>query len=70
MNAKAIKQLFEEYSRIREDAGADEVALAESALFIEDALDITLSDDEICQQNLGTHRDMERFVLEKMEELG
>ena len=66
MDEQNVKERLEEYARIRQDAGADEVALAEAALYLEEAFDILLSDEDIRQENLGSHADMERFVLRKL----
>ncbi len=66
MNPKEIHERINEFCRIREEAGNDEPALLEVALFIEDVFGLVLSDDEICEKNLGTYRNLERFVLNKM----
>ena len=66
MDPKYIKERIKEFSRVRENAGNDETALAEAALFIEDVFGITITDKEICEKNLGTHESAERFVLKKL----
>ena len=56
-----------EFSGIRQNAENDETALLEVALFIEDTFGLVLSDEEICEENLGTHEAIERFVYEKFD---
>ena len=67
MNTRDVYERFEELNGIRGDAGSDEVSIAEMALFIEDVFSIRLSDDDICETNLGTLPDARRFVLEKLQ---
>ena len=38
----------------------------EVALYIEELFGIVLTDEEICEENLGTHEDAERFILDKL----
>ena len=52
---------------MRKNAGKNNAALLEVALFIEDVFGIFLSDTEICEDNLGTHQDAEIFVLKKLD---
>ena len=69
-NLNGLKQLIEqlaEISRANQNAENDEIALLEKALFVEDVLGITLSDDEISEKNLGTQHTIEKFVLEKLK---
>ena len=56
-----------EFSGIRQNAEKDETAVLEVALFIEDTFGLVLSDEEICEENLGTHETTERFVNEKLD---
>ena len=67
MDLKDIHSRMQEFSSIRENAGNDEAALLEVTLFVEDVFEITLSDDEICEENLGTHEDTEAFVQKKLK---
>jgi hypothetical protein len=53
---------LEEYRRVKPDPGRDELALLETALFVEEALGIRLRDDEIVAGNLGTFESIRRFV--------
>jgi acyl carrier protein len=69
MNIQEIIKRIKEFSNIRDDAGDDEPALLEVALFIENEFGFVLTDDEICQDNLGTYQNLERFVTEKLEVL-
>ena len=57
-----IEARLEEYRRIRPDPGRDELALLETALFVEEALGIHLCDDEIVDANLGSFESIRRFV--------
>jgi len=54
---------------MRPDAGSDEPRLLEAALFLEDVFGLFLSDDEICEKNLGTHQAMESFLINKCESI-
>jgi hypothetical protein len=62
-----ILDRVDEFRKIRPDAGSDEARLLEAALFVEDVFGLRLSDDEICERNLGTHEAMEQFVLNRCE---
>ena len=66
MNALEIKKIIKEFAGIRKDAGKDEAALLEVALFIEEIFGFVLTDEEICEYNLGTHEETEKFVLNKL----
>jgi len=67
MNLKEVHMRLKEFSGIRENAGKEETALLEVALFIEDSFGIVLSDEEICEENLGTHEAVKKFVFKKLE---
>ena len=67
MKSRHVKARITEFGHIREDAGNDEGALLEVALFIEDVFGIILSDEEICEENLGTHYNLEKFVQVKLK---
>ena len=67
MNLREVHIRLAEFSGIRQNAGKDETALLEVALFIEDTFGFVLSDEEICEENLGTHDATERFVYEKLD---
>ena len=67
MNIEEIQKRVNEFRNIREEAGNNEPALLEAAMFIEDSFGLVLTDDEICEANLGTYRNLERFVIEKLK---
>lgn len=66
MNPEGVRARMQEFSNIRENAGGDEAAMLEVALFVEDVFGIILSDEEICEENLGTHQVTEEFILRKV----
>ncbi len=70
MDSKDVCTRIREFSRIRQDAGKDEAALLEVALFVEDVFGMILSDEEICEENLGSHQAAEEFVLKKLNPQG
>ncbi len=67
MNLEDVHSRIKEFRNIRENAENDNAALLEVALFVEDVFGIILSDEDICEENLGTHRDTETFVLKKLK---
>ena len=67
MNIKQIIEKLAEISRVNQNFKNDEIELLEKALFVEDVLGITLSDDEISEKNLGNQKAIEKFVLEKLK---
>lgn len=67
MDKKQIKARISEFAGTYQNAGNDEIALLEAALFVEDVFGLVLSDNEICENNLGTHSAIENFVMEKTE---
>ncbi|MGB2929795.1 MAG: hypothetical protein WBB70_12865 [Desulfobacterales bacterium] len=67
MNKKKVKERLSEFAGICQNAENDEKALLEVALFVEDVFGIVLSDNEICEKNLGTHHAIEKFVFEKLQ---
>ena len=66
MNRQEINERIEEYRRIRPDAASDGPSLAETALFVEEVFSLTLTDDEINPDNLGSIDTLEQFVLAKL----
>jgi len=66
MNRQEINERIEEYRRIRPDAASDGPSLAETALFVEEVFGLTLTDDEINPDNLGSIDTLEQFVLAKL----
>ena len=67
MNKKKVKERLSEFAGTCKNAENDEKALLEAALFVEDVFGIVLSDNEICEKNLGTHHAIEKFVFEKLQ---
>jgi hypothetical protein len=67
MNKKKVKERLSEFAGICQNAENDEKALLEVALFVEDVFGLVLSDNEICEKNLGTHHAIEKFVFEKLQ---
>jgi hypothetical protein len=67
MNLKEAHMRLKEFSGIRQNAGKEETALLEAALFIEDTFGIVLSDEEICEENLGTLEAVKKFICKKLE---
>jgi hypothetical protein len=67
MNKKKVKERLSEFAGVCQNAENDEKAILEVALFVEDVFGIVLSDNEICEKNLGTHHAIEKFVFEKLQ---
>ena len=67
VDPKEVHCRIKEFGNIRKDAGKNQAALLEVALFVEDVFGLFLSDAEICEGNLGTHQDTENFVLKKLD---
>ena len=67
MNKKKVKERLSEFAGVCQNAENDEKALLEAALFVEDVFGMVLSDNEICEKNLGTHHAIEKFVFEKLQ---
>ena len=66
MDSSEVHDRITEFSGIRQNAGKDEAALLEVALFVEDVFGLILSDEEISEENFGTHEATEKFVLQKL----
>jgi acyl carrier protein len=66
MNKKQVKERIAELASVIQDAGNDATSLLEIALFVEEVFGISLSDDDICEENFGTRHAIEKFVLEKL----
>jgi len=67
MNKKKVKERLSEFAGVCQNAENDKKTLLEVALFVEDTFGIVLSDNEICEKNLGTHHAIEKFVFEKLQ---
>ena len=74
MDKKHIQECIAEFAGVNrnagqnagQNAGNNEASILEAALFVEDIFGFTLTDDEICEENLGNHQAIERFVIEKL----
>jgi hypothetical protein len=62
-----IYERIGEFKRIRPDAGSEEARLLEAALFVEDVFGLCLTDDEICEENLGSHTSILQFIIKKFK---
>jgi hypothetical protein len=67
MKLREVYMRLEEFRGIRQNAEKEEVALLEVALFLEDTFGLVLSGKEICEENLGTHEAIERFICKKLD---
>jgi acyl carrier protein len=61
-----IAERLGEYAALGRDFGRDELAILETALFLEEVFGIRLSDAEITSGTLGTFEQIERFVAAKL----
>jgi len=66
MTPEQIKARFEEIARTRPEPGDDPVAQVEAALVLEEVFGITVSDDDMNAETLGTRQAMEQLVLERL----
>ncbi len=66
MNKKQVEARMTELAGVMPNAGNDTLSLLEIALFVEDEFGIELSDDDICEENFGTHHAAEKYVLKKI----
>jgi hypothetical protein len=66
MKEQEIRFLLQQYNLLPRGQGKDAAALAEAALFLEETFPITLTDEEICEENLGSSAAMEVFVLKRL----
>ena len=67
MDLKEVRKRLAEFSGIRQNTGKEEAALLEVALFLEDTFGLVLSDEEISEENFGTHEATEIFICEKLD---
>ncbi len=67
MDKKKVKKRISEFAGIYELSKNDPAALLEAAFFVEDVFGIALSDEEICEENLGTCPLIELFVIHKLQ---
>ena len=66
MNRKDILHYLSEFQMLKPDKQDGQEFLTEAAFFIEDLFHITLTDEEITDENLGSHDALNRFVLTKL----
>ena len=66
-NMNDIDTYLVDYLKLRPKIENNKIIIAEVALFLEDTFDITLSDREICQENLGTHESLRNLIIKKLE---
>jgi hypothetical protein len=67
MNRQEVEDRIGEYRSIRSNPASDESALAEAALFVEEVFGLTLTDEEINPDILGSTAAIEQYVLSKLE---
>ncbi|MFW6139183.1 MAG: hypothetical protein ACOC7U_08420 [Spirochaetota bacterium] len=67
MDSKDIHQYVDDFHSLRPVIENTDSAIAEVALFVEETFGITLTDAEICRQNLGTHESLKNFLLNKLK---
>jgi hypothetical protein len=67
LNQIEIDARLEEYRKVRPDPGQDELVLLETALFVEEAFGIRLTDEEIVSRDLGTFEAIKRLILARRE---
>ena len=67
MSPEQVRKRIGEYRRIRKEPGNDRIALVEAALFVEEVFSLTLTDEEIDAETLGTFAAMEKLVIEKTD---
>jgi hypothetical protein len=66
MTPEQIKARFDEIARTSLEPGDDPVAQVEAALVLEEVFGITVSDDDMTAEKLGTRQAMEQLVLERL----
>lgn len=67
LDKAATDARLEEYRQVRPDPGRSDLALLETALFLEEALGLRLCDDEIVPENLGSYEAIRRFLAARGE---
>ena len=63
---ETVGKYLSEYWSTGPDLKDTIVLLVETALYIEETFGFVLTDDEICEKNLGTQVNTERFLRKKM----
>lgn len=62
-----IRSHIAELAQTRPEPGDDTAAQVEAALFLEEVFGITLRDDDMTDEKLGSYQAMERLVLERID---
>ena len=58
----AVQARLDEYQQLTRESVGDDLGLLETALFLEESLGMTLCDEEIIPENLGTIEAVRDFV--------
>jgi len=58
-------KIIDEYFNSLSMTGKSDVDLAEVALFLEDEFDISITDNEICKENLGSKKAVNHYITKK-----
>ena len=66
MNKEYIYECVTELIDNRQNPQSNSNTVLETALFIEDTFGLVLNDEEICEENLGTHKNIVLFVCKKL----
>jgi acyl carrier protein len=67
VNRDEVSKRIDEYAETRGERFDDPLDLVEAALFVEDVFGITLTDDDMSPERLGTIARVKQLVLERME---
>ena len=67
MTFDQIRARIAELARTRPEPNDDPAAQVEAALFLEEVFGLTLTDDDLNADSLGTYQAMEKLVLRRLE---
>lgn len=70
MDAREIAMYLDEYGEYLRDRNFDGEDAVLAALFLEEVFELTLSDDEITEENLGSIDRIRTFVTQKLRSDG
>lgn len=70
MDAREIAMYLDEYGEYLRDRNFDGEDAVLAALFLEEVFELTLSDDEITEENLGSIDRIRAFVTQKLRSDG
>jgi len=65
LDGTQVEARLQEYLESRPDPGRDDLALLETALFLEETLALRLSDEDITGENLGSLAALRRFIASR-----